>query len=84
MSRPLVLVDAEKDSDDRMANPHGYGSRKQNGFPSQLVNVKDGRDGGEEHCYAYYARSEEAGGVARGAQRCEYRRRIGENCIVES
>ena len=74
MSGPLVLVDAEKDSDDSMANTHGYGPCKQHGFPSQLVNVKDGRDGGEEHCYAYYARSEEAGGVARGAQRCEYRR----------
>ena len=71
MSGPLMLVDTEEDGDDCMTDTHGNGSCKQDGFSAKLINVEDGRNGGEEHGYAHYACCKKAGGVTRGAQRFE-------------
>ena len=78
MRGPLVLVDAEEDGDDGVAETHGYGSDEKDGFPPQPVDVEDGGDGGEEHGYAYDACGEETGGVAGGAEGCE-----NGGCVVE-
>ena len=76
MSGPLMLVDTEEDGDDRMTDTHGNGSRKQDGFSPKLIDVEDGRNGGEEHGYTHYTCCKKAGGIARGAQRFEYGRGV--------
>ena len=73
---PPVLVDAEEDGDDGVADAHGHGAGEQDGFPAQPVDVEDGGDGGEEHGDADDPCCEEAGGVARGAQGGEYGRGV--------
>ena len=67
-----MLIDAEEDGDDGVTDTHAHGSCEQDGFSAQLINVEDGRNGGEKHGYAYHSCCEKAGGVARCAQRCKY------------
>ena len=79
MSGPLMLVDTEEDGDDCMTDTHGNGSRKQDGFSPELINVEDGRNGGQEHGYTHYACCKKAGGITRGAQRLENGRGVVED-----
>ena len=73
-----MLVDTKENGDDCMTDTHCHGPRKQDRFPPKFINVKDGRDGGEEHCYTHHACCEKTGSIARGAQRRKDRR-----CVVE-
>ena len=61
---PLVLVYAEEDGDNGVADTHGHSPCEQDGLPTQLVDVQNGGNGGEKHGYAYDSCCEEAGGVA--------------------
>ena len=46
---PLVLILCKNNGDSDVANAHSDGSKCKNRFSSELVNVQDGRNGGEEH-----------------------------------
>jgi hypothetical protein len=49
VSRPLVLILGEDDSDDDVASGHADSADNENGFPTNLVDVENGRDGSKPH-----------------------------------
>jgi len=46
---PVVLEGSHDAGDDEMAHTHTDGAADQDGLASELVDVHDGRDGGEPH-----------------------------------